>query len=258
MSPTPTLIFIHGAWHSAECWLDVVSDVEKHGYRCLTPQLEFCGTAEPVNSLASSVSQIQTLIAQETGNGNDVVLINHSFGGSVGCSSVKGFSQKDPSKLTPNSGKVIGIIQLCAFMPPSNTSLYDMIDPSDTFHHSSPDGWEVIDKRNPEDLFYNDLDQESAQLWKGRLLKHSTATLKDRESIYAGWADVPVSYIFAARDQAIPIQIQEAMVAAARGAGASITTRTLDSGHSPFLSKIDETVSSILEDVETFKLGSAH
>jgi pimeloyl-ACP methyl ester carboxylesterase len=248
----PSLIFVHGAWHSPEYWSKVIPAFKQQGYRCFAPQLDFCGTAQPVDSLASSVNQIQTLIAEETILGNDVVLINHSFGGSAGCTSVKGFTQKDPSRLTPNSGKVIGIIQLCAFMPRSDLSLYDMVDITRVFHHSGPDGWEIIDQ-DPEALFYNDLPPEDVQFWKSRLLKHSSATFKDAVNVYPGWADVPVSYIFCKKDGAIPLQIQEAMVEGAKEAGASITTKSLDTGHSPFLSKTEETIGAIVESLNTLQ-----
>jgi pimeloyl-ACP methyl ester carboxylesterase len=257
MSSTPTLLFVHGAWHSPACWSKVTSQLQHQGYRCLAPQLEFCGTEEPVESLAGSISQVQDLIASETAQGNDVVLVNHSFGGCVGSSSVKGFTQKDSSRLSPGSGKVVGIIQLCAFTPPSKTALYDIIDLDTSFHHSGPDGWELIDNGEPTDLFYHDLSPEDAQLWKGQLLKHSTASLKDRESVYAGWADVPVWYLLCTRDQAIPVQTQEMMVAAARDAGADFTTKSLDSSHSPYLSKPKDTTEFILEALEDFKAKSS-
>ncbi|KAJ5371042.1 uncharacterized protein N7496_007134 [Penicillium cataractarum] len=247
-----SLIFNHGAWHSPECWSKVIPAFKQRGYRCFAPQLDFCGTEQPVDSLASTIHQIQTLIAQETTLGNDVVLINHSFGGSVGCSSVKGFTQKDPSRLTPNSGKVIGIIQLCAFMPQSGLSLYDMVDITKVFHHSEPDGWEGI-HQDPVALFYNDMSPEDARYWKDCLLKHSTAAFKDSVNVYPGWADVPTSFIFCLRDGAIPLQIQEAMVEAAKGAGASITTRSLDTGHSPFFSKPEETTSVISESLKSLE-----
>lgn len=253
MAQIPTLLFIHGAWHSRDCWSNVIPALEKHGYRCLSPQVEFCGTETPVHSLAGSISQIQTIIADETINGRNVVLINHSFGGVVGCSAVKGFTEKDPSRLNNNnSGRVIGIIQLCAFMPPSKTSQYDVlrpvIDSGACFHYAGPDGWEHIKTNaDPNDLFYNDLSPAVADRWKGRLLKQSTGCFTDRENVYAGWMDVPVSYIVATQDHAIPVQFQEALIEAAKKAGASITPKLLESGHSPFLSRVDETVDLFLE-----------
>lgn len=248
---TPTLLFVHGAWHNSSCWNLVTSLLQRHGYRCLTPQIQFAGTAEPVDSLEGSINQLRTLIKQETLSGNDVYLVNHSFGGSVGCSSVKGLTQKDPSCLASGSGKVIGIIQICAFTPPSGLSLYDAL-PGEKFHSSDSSGWEVIDNGEPEDIFYNDIPRDEARAWKEKLLvKQSAATFKDRDNIYAGWQDVPLWYLFCKLDKAIPIQAQEGMIAAVREAGASVTTKYLESAHSPFLSRPEETAAFILEAVES-------
>jgi predicted esterase len=43
-------------------------------------------------------------------------------------------------------------------------------------------------------------------------------------------------------DQAIPPQAQQAMCDAVKEAGADIEVTRINAGHSPFLSKIDETV----------------
>lgn len=257
MAQTPTLLFIHGAWHSRDCWSKVIPPLEKHGYRCLAPQVEFCGTETPVASLAGSINQIQSIITDETRNGRNVVLINHSFGGAAGCSAVKGFTEKDPSRLDNNSGRVIGIIQLCAFMPPPKNAQYEFLGPiiesRAPFYHSSPDGWNLLNSDiDVNDVFYNDLPREQAEIWKGRLLKQSTGCVEDLENLYPGWMDVPVSYIFTTQDHALPVHAQEALVAAAEKAGASITSKRLDSGHSPFLSRVNETVNMFLEEIGGF------
>lgn len=250
----PTIIFNHGAWHTPECWTAVKTALQQQGHRCHAPALDFSNTPQPVESLASSINQIQDLIRSETNEGNDVVLVNHSFGGSVGCSAAKGFTQKNPSRLSPTAkGKVVGIIQLCAFMPPAKTALYDVLDMDNSVHHPGPDGWEVIDNGDPEVLFYNDLPAETAKYWIGRLQRLSSGSLGDRENVYPGWADVPVWYLICTRDQAIPVKWQEAAVNAAKEAGADIRAEYLDCGHSPFLSRVDETVRFIGGVSETLK-----
>ena len=252
----PTLIFIHGAWHTPECWTEVISALEKQGHRCLAPDVEFSGTDQPVPSMAGSIKQIQGLISAEADAGNDVILVNHSFGGLVGCSSVKGFTAKDPSKLSSTAkGKVVGIIQLCAFLAPANISLYDIVDREKGFHHAGADGWEMIDNGDPVDLFYNDLPLETAKYWASRLQGQSSGPLGDKENVYPGWADVPVWYLLCTKDQAMLLKYQEAMVNAAKEAGAKMTTEYLDCSHSPFLSRVDETVGFIGRAVEALKGG---
>ncbi|OJJ05153.1 hypothetical protein ASPVEDRAFT_834030 [Aspergillus versicolor CBS 583.65] len=257
MAQTPTLLFIHGAWHTRDCWSKVIPALEKHGYRCVAPQVEFSGTETPVTSAAGSINQIQSIIIDETSNGRNVVVINHSLGGVVGCSAVKGFTRKDPSRLDNNSGSVVGIIQLCAFTPPPKSAEYEFFGPivesRAAFHYSSPDGWDYIEPNvDINDLFYNDLSPEEADMWKGRLVKQSSACVKDIENFYPGWLDVPVSYILTTHDNALPVHAQEALVAASKKAGASITSKRLDSGHSPFLSRVDETVNLFLEAIGEF------
>jgi hypothetical protein len=107
----------------------------------------------------------------ETTKGNDVIMVNHSFGGVVGCSAVKGFTAKDSSKLGSAKGQVVGIIEICAFMVPSNASIRDLVasGPGGGFRtHTSPDGWEAIDD-DTIDLFYNDLPAEKLSIGRAVL-----------------------------------------------------------------------------------------
>src|ERR1700761_5504197 len=115
----PTLILINGGWHSPSCWQKyLVPAFESKGYKCVVPQMVYGNTDVPLPNIKLAIEQVAGLISTETSQGNDVVLINHSFGGSVGCSAVRGFSRNDPSRLTPghSSGHVIGIAQICAFL----------------------------------------------------------------------------------------------------------------------------------------------
>ena len=64
---------------------------------------------------------------------------------------------------------------------------------------------------------------------------------------------MPVWYLICTRDQAIPVKWQEAAVNAAKEAGADIRAEYLDCGHSPFLSRVDETVRFIGGVSETLK-----
>lgn len=252
MGPRPTLIFVHGAWHTPEFWKLVIPDLEADGHRCVHPQLIFCGTEHPIDSIKPAIEQVQSLISAEVSSGRDVILITHSFGGSVGSSAVKGLTRKDPSNLTSSStGRVVGLIQIAAFLPPTGVSLHDVLaDRShEPFHHSYPDGWELIDNGDPRKLFYHDLSPDEAETWIKRIVKQSSGAMSTREGVYAGWADVPVWYLVCLDDQAMPVHIQEGMVEAARRKGADITTRRVDSGHSPCLSKPKEVVEFISEAV---------
>ncbi|KAJ5619763.1 alpha/beta-hydrolase [Penicillium lagena] len=66
ISSNPTLIFVHGGWHLADCFTNIITELEQDGYHCIAPQLQMCGTPEPVSSLVSTVNVIHYRVAHPT------------------------------------------------------------------------------------------------------------------------------------------------------------------------------------------------
>lgn len=265
MPSLPTLVLLHGAWHTPSCWDTVITTLTSKGYKCLAPELLYCNTEKPIESMLPVITQVQDLIAAETTQGNDVVLINHSFGGFAGSSAVKGYTKKDPSSLShEKSGHVLGLINVPAFMPASNTSLFDIMVPSNSNSDSNTDStqhrrnslanaegwWELT--RDPASLFYNDLSPSDAQKWTSQLVNFSADAPASREGVYAGWLDVPVWYLLCTLDNAMPIAQQEGIVQKCRDAGADITTRRIEAGHSPMLSQPGVLVGVVEDAVAAF------
>lgn len=72
-------------------------------------------------------------------------------------------------------------------------------------------------------------------------------TYKDLVSVaaeYAGWQDVPMTYVVCDKDLAIFPEIQEELI---RSAGVTPTMRRLAASHSPFISMPDEVAELIKE-----------
>ncbi|KAH0844933.1 hypothetical protein AYO21_04143 [Fonsecaea monophora] len=269
MSPSlPTLILCHGAWHTSEYWNTVLDDLEQKGYKCIAPTIIYNGGEKPVPSMAPVVAALQEVIADEIGLGNNVVLVNHSMAGMTGCSAVRGFTRKDPSKRrSDNSGYVTGLIQITAWTPTKHeTSLADL---SEDFARRHPEfkmarmkikiddeGWSEV-QGEPAEYFYNDMPRHNADKWSSKLIKFSAVVRNARDSVYAGWQDVPVWYLICTMDNAIKKELQEDMVQTCRALGANITTRECEAGHSPMLSKPEETVAFIEDAVRAFGSVSA-
>ncbi|KIX95580.1 uncharacterized protein Z520_08700 [Fonsecaea multimorphosa CBS 102226] len=265
MSSLPTLIFCHGAWHTSEYWDTVMNDLQNKGYKCLAPALIYNGGEKPIQTMTPVVAALQEVVADETGLGNDVVLVNHSMGGMAGCSAVRGFTRKDPSKRkSEKSGHVTGLIQITAWTPSEHeTSLVNIgedfarrhpeIMRARIKHKIDDEGWcEVQDEEVAVKFFYNDMPREDAAKWSSKLIKFSAAMFGARDSVYAGWRDVPVWYLICSTDNAIKKELQEDMVQKCRALGADITTRECEAGHSPMLSKPGETVVFIEDAVRAF------
>jgi len=264
----PTLLFVHGAWHTPEYWNAVKHALESKGYRCLAPEILYNYGPTPVSSMATVVEVLQEAIAVETSLGHDVVLVNHSMGGMAGTSAVKGFTKKDPSNLTSQStGYVVGLIQLTAWMPDADE--VSAAELAGGFARRHPDlpyigvkavvnehGWSVL-QGNPAEYFYTDMSEDEAQKWVAKLINFSAAIRGARDSVYAGWRDVPSWYLLCLKDMAIRIELQEEMVQRCREAGADIITRMCDTGHSPMATRSEETTTFIEGAVEAFESGGS-
>jgi pimeloyl-ACP methyl ester carboxylesterase len=265
MSPLPTLIFCHGAWHTPEYWTPVRQILEGKGYKCIAPDIIYNGRTgdEPVKSFPLVIKALQEVIAAETALGHDVAMVNHSMGGMAGTSAIQGFTHKDPSKLkSGKSGHVMGLVQLTTWTPVSKeVSLIDMsqeyarrrsIAPRQGLSRPNEStGWADL-QGDPAQHFYNDLPPEEGQKWASKLIEFSAAMSGARESVYPGWQDVPMWYLICTEDKAIARELQEYLVQRCREAGGAVTTRHCDAGHSPMLSQPENTATFIEDAVAAF------
>jgi pimeloyl-ACP methyl ester carboxylesterase len=97
---------------------------------------------------------------------------------------------------------------------------------------------------NDPKVFYNDLPEDEQKHWFSLIQPHSVGTMH-AGCTAASWKEIPTFYLVCTKDLAIPEFGQDAMIKAAKEAGADIDVTRLDCGHSPFLSRPDETVAWI-------------
>ncbi len=188
------------------------------------------------------------------------------MGGVAGTSAIKGFTEKDPSRLEiGRSGHVVGLVQVTAWVPVANeVSLADVGQEFARRHpkptkprdirlvvEDSDEGWAEL-KGNPAEAFYNDLSDEEGKLWVSKLIKFSSAMRLARDSVYAGWIDVPMWYLLCTEDKTIVLELQQDLVDRCREAGANVTTRECESGHSPMLSRPGDVVAFVEDAVKAF------
>jgi hypothetical protein len=86
---------------------------------------------------------------------------------------------------------------------------------------------------DPETRFFNDLSDMEKKKWTAELAKVPTST-QFTETSYAAYEHYPVTYLYCSGDQALPLEIQQMMVARN---GPHFKTETCDAGHSPYLSQ---------------------
>lgn len=77
-----TFVLVHGSWHDGSAWAPVIKHLESKGHRAFGPTV--AGHGKGVNKTvkhAQSVTSIVEFVVKE--NLNEVVLVGHSYGGTI-------------------------------------------------------------------------------------------------------------------------------------------------------------------------------
>lgn len=264
------VVLVHGAWHGAWCWEPVVPylysqgivvaarDLPGHGMNARLPESFRRRPLDP-NAFASEPSSnagislddyaesILDTIDRLLGAGfGPVTLVGHSMGGVA----ITAVGERAPDKLAR-------LVYLTAFMPASGVvpasyigSVENegekvggllMADPARTgAMRIDPRSADETYRRMLRDAFFNDAADE---LWdvaahlmtpdvSAAAFSTPIATTPER------WGRVPRSYIRCSKDNAIRPGLQDRFIRDADKAAPANPTdvRTLESGHSPFLS----------------------
>jgi len=238
----PTLIFTAGAWHTPEVFTSVIIKLRSHGYKCVAIPLQAVGHEPAVQSLLPDIATIHGAVFSEIHEeGNDVVMVAHSWSGTVVGGSLEGLGKVEREKAGEKGG-VMRLAYVSAFVPSERVSLIE------AFGGTPPDWYDVkepwVMALTPEKIFFHDLPVSEASYWSSKLKPHSYAT-KFASASTAAWRTIPSSYLICEDDRAIPVFVQEAMVKACQNAGADMKIERLFASHSPFLSKPDEFVAFV-------------
>jgi hypothetical protein len=253
MAQKPSLIFVPGAWHTPECWGKIMSAMEANGFKCIPVALPTNQSTSTDVNYSHDVKAVADAIAGETSQGLDVVLSVHAFGGPVGQSAMKGFTNES-ADTGAKTGRVIGLFMVSTGFVREGASFLDALD------GRPPPTWETDYENNmmtlnvdPIEIFYHDLPEEEARYWVGKLTKHAlTASTHGYEATYEGWRDVPIWLIMTKKDRAFPYEAQKMLVRGAEKLGANLTKVDIDSGDFPMLSKPDEMVKLLEEAIDGF------
>lgn len=221
-----TFVLVHGAWHGAWCWRHILPLLHARGHQALAPDLPGHGDdpAEPAGqSLADYATRIEGVVRDCPG---DVVLVGHSLGGLV----ISAVAEAMPER-------VRRLVYVTGFLPRDGDSLVRIcsVDPGNPLNDASvrtPDGKCVtVDPARLRELFFADCTDEDFALASASLGPEPIAVMFQAVQVTpARFGRVPRAYIHCSRDVALPLFVQEQMVAASP----CETVLTLATGHSPF------------------------
>jgi pimeloyl-ACP methyl ester carboxylesterase len=260
----PHIILVPGAWHAPFYMDTMVSKIQSLGYAVHARQMPAVGSSSPPKDLTTDISALRSTVEEAIDTGNDVVVICHSWGGMVTGSGLTGLSKQE-REAEGKRGGVVRTGYMAAFIVDIGVSLMDVlsgkapvwaeIKVSSSLHSQSHLKQLVVSGltfgqgdyiyATDPNIFYNDLPISEQQDWHAKLQSQSYATFWAKATA-ATWKTIPTSYLLCEDDLAIPAAGQQHMIDGAMGAGGEIVVTRIKASHSPFLSKIDETVEWIV------------
>ena len=254
-SPLPTIVLVHGAWHTPAVYQPFISALEAEGFVVHAPLLPSCAQSVSPSqdrpaSLPEDAACVRNLISTLVNQGDRILMILHSYGGAVGTDAVTReltFADRQSRGLV---GGVIHLTYLCAYMLQPGGSVVKTIqeggieNPWDVIVDLGPDGF--MFPKDPIWQFYNSVEKAAAEEAASHLVRFPFVAC-DTDSTGDAWRYVPVTYVLTEKDRAVFKDWQVTMVGKVRAQGVDVRTVEFDSCHSPFLSRRRELVRVVLE-----------
>ncbi|KAK8065790.1 alpha/beta-hydrolase [Apiospora hydei] len=209
----------------------------------------------PPPTLQDDAAFITKHIASLADAGRDVLLIAHSYAGAPASEAVKGWSKTSRQEQGLEGG-VIRIAYMTSLVPalgqapgsilaevPAENQIATEIDENGWMHYT--------DFSKMAERSFSKFPPEEGLVWAHTLVRHSAASFASPLT-YAGYKDVPVSYLFCEDDHLIPPFVQQKRIdMIERETGKKVDVTRIDSDHVPTISRTELVIDWIIKLVET-------
>lgn len=275
----PVFVLLHGAWHSPRCWNLLVSELNKAGYATETPALPSTGSVPPTPDWAGDIDTIRSTVSKLVVD-QDVVVVMHSFSGMTGGNALEGLD-KESCRAKGLKGGVVRLVYLVAFLVPEGfqhsppgtrdnmvPEMKTDLEVSQIIEYLLPmsvrltgcnyqKGTIIVLPEDAKDMFYQDLDDETAVELAKDLRPHSFASFWGTTE-HAAWRIIPTTYIVTLRDRPSTVAACRYLIDAAKASGLHKIDRVVEveAGHSPFISKPELTAKTLIEEANRPGLSS--
>ena len=280
----PVIVIVPGAWTTAEQFAPVISSLQSKGYTAVANTLPSINSTNPsADTIATDAEFYREgfFCPLIDGEGKDVILMTHSYGGVPGNIAIQGLSKVERAARGQKGG-VIGMILLASFTLKEGQALITVLPNGEWLpwwqgqvraHVSSPPFEDVpvihvltslsqnnkqqISISTPKPTFFNDVDDATAAPFIVELGWQSYSTFTSLPAAPA-WADNERYtnrrvYIKTLRDTALDPVAQDGL---REGTDVAWNLKTIDSGHCPFSTQPDNLAQMVVDSIEGFqKLG---
>ena len=242
MTSSTTILLVPGAWHTPDCYGALAERLQKAGYNIDLVSLPSVGPEKHLSDFGPDVAQIRKQIEMAVETGQNVVVVAHSYGSIPASEAIKGLDAATRSE-EGKTGGVTHFVFCAAFIIAEGSTLVGTFGGNDLPWFAVSTDREEVNPLTPAEIFYNDLTEEQTEAAISKLKPFSYHVFHCPVT-YAAWRDVPSTYLYCAKDNAIPPQVQKMLVEQI-AEGVNFRTETLASSHSPFLSMPDETAAAV-------------
>jgi pimeloyl-ACP methyl ester carboxylesterase len=240
LDSTGVVVLVHGAWHGAWCWEQIVDRLSAGGIPSVAVELPGHGADPgPLTDLRGDARRVGDVLDSMNA---PIVLVGHSYGGAV-------ITQAG------DHPAVAHLVYLCALALDADETCADAAATeaaaAGICHQGRPDlssgfipdnqGVITLDPSAAKACLYNDCDPETVEWALARLGPQPLVTLQQKPASVA-WRAKPSTYVVCANDLAIHPDLQRIL------AKRCTHSTEWDSDHSPFLSQPDR-LAELLRDL---------
>lgn len=250
--PTAILI-VHGGYFLPTSWANFIEDLSQAGFTVRCPRLPTCDDERPPKAqLEDDVAAVRKEAFELVKMGHTILVLAHSYGGVVATQAIASDLYAGTS---PDRGGVVSLVYLSALLIQPHDSVVSVIEKyglqSDVDLGNNNDG--TVFAKNAPVSFYNDIEPAQAEALAKMNVTHNWMAASGTVTL-APWKDLPTVYICCLQDRAIKLPLQQHMVEDITALRSSaLETKTVDSGHCPFLSKPQQLLHIIREIVASIE-----
>ncbi len=247
-------VLIHGGFHGAWCWDRVIPELEQLGHEAIAIDLPGHGQRREERSTLADrrdaiveILQPGDVLVGHSGGGYDVTLaanaapelVQHVVYLAAGLP-LEGRTTLEATGGAPaqDDGNVKQLMS-------DETGMLQFIRPNESGR------MECVDMAAVRNFFYHDCDDETVRWAFDRLTPAPVEFLVETVNTPNFWrADLPRSYILCLQDKAKPLSMSKTVIERL-----GVTPLTIDSSHSPFLSKPKELAALLVRATTTTPIG---
>lgn len=230
--PSSTFVLVHGAWQSPYVWESVKKNLEAKGQKVIVVELQGHGADKTSPANLSIDVYKENVISSLKDVKEKIILIGHSMGGVV----ISAVAEQIPERIQK-------LIYVGAFVPKNGQSLLDLAnqDKQSILGPSlipSQDQLTLDVKReNITSIFCQDASKDQQDLMLAKFASEPAIPFTNKAVLTdSRFGKVEKYYIHTLLDHAVGMELQSQMVQAAN----IVNVFSINTGHSPFLSKGDE------------------